>query len=266
MAKRFTDTDKWRDPWFKRLKGKAQLFWLFVLDTCDHAGVWQEQLDEFHFFSGMTMTHDEIAKAFSGRLIEFKPSTYIVMNFIKFQYTELNPANNAHKGVLKALEVRGLTWPLQDLTSCSQAPSEGLSSPTRGAQDKEQDKDLDMEQDQAMRPAASQKNEPAQVIDLLNITCSRQFKTNSKTNLKLASARLKDGFTMDDFVTVFKHKASEWAHDPKMHTFLRPETLLGNKFEGYLQAARSAPSAEETPGDIIRSLLPDELKDTGIPL
>ncbi len=107
---------------------------------------------------------------------------------------------------------------------------------------------------------------PRQVIACLNSICGRKFDASKESSLKWARARIKDGFTLEEFSEVFKHKASEWKNDSKMHEFLRPETLLGNKFEGYLQAARSAPEADLEPGDIIRSLLPDDLKDTGIPV
>lgn len=107
---------------------------------------------------------------------------------------------------------------------------------------------------------------PKQVITMFNQITGRNF-MGSKSDLLLVKARLSDGFTVEDMRLVFESKNMEWRHDPKMSKYLAPETILrASNFEKYLQAARSAPSAEETPGDIIRSLLPDELKDTGIPL
>ena len=38
----------------------------------------------------------------------------------------------------------------------------------------------------------------------------------------------------DDFKKVIDVKSLEWNKDPKMCKYLRPETLFGNKFEGYL--------------------------------
>ena len=50
----------------------------------------------------------------------------------------------------------------------------------------------------------------------------------------LIKARLNEGFTEDDFKYVIKVKSEEWKQDEKMCKYLRPETLFGTKFEGYL--------------------------------
>jgi uncharacterized phage protein (TIGR02220 family) len=50
----------------------------------------------------------------------------------------------------------------------------------------------------------------------------------------LISARLNEGFTVQDFKTVIDNKVSSWFGNKDMEKFLRPETLFGTKFEGYL--------------------------------
>jgi hypothetical protein len=45
MAKRLTDTDKWKKPFIKELPVEYKLFWLYILDDCDHAGVWQVDVE-----------------------------------------------------------------------------------------------------------------------------------------------------------------------------------------------------------------------------
>lgn len=57
---------------------------------------------------------------------------------------------------------------------------------------------------------------------------------------------------MEDFKRVIDWKSSEWA-GTEMEKYLRPETLFGTKFEGYLNAApaatvkKSEDSEEEQP-------------------
>jgi uncharacterized phage protein (TIGR02220 family) len=51
-------------------------------------------------------------------------------------------------------------------------------------------------------------------------------------------ARVRDGFTLDDFKAVIDAKVAQWGEDEKMAEYLRPETLFGTKFEGYLQNAQ----------------------------
>lgn len=80
--------------------------------------------------------------------------------------------------------------------------------------------------------------EVAQVVAYLNQLCGTNYKPDARATQNLVSARMRDGFTVKDFELVIAHKAREWLSDGKMREYLRPETLFGNKFEGYLNAAR----------------------------
>lgn len=53
---------------------------------------------------------------------------------------------------------------------------------------------------------------------------------------KHINARLKEGYTLDDFKTVIDSKVAEWG-GTDMAKYLRPETLFGTKFDGYLGSA-----------------------------
>ena len=64
--------------------------------------------------------------------------------------------------------------------------------------------------------------------------CGTNYKADSKKTKDLIRARINDNFTVEDFKTVIYKKARQWKDDPKMCKFLRPETLFGTKFEGYL--------------------------------
>lgn len=70
------------------------------------------------------------------------------------------------------------------------------------------------------------------VSHLNSVTGSSYRSTTSKTR-KLIAARLAEGFTADDFKAVISKKAKEW-QNTDMAQYLRPETLFGTKFEGYL--------------------------------
>lgn len=159
MAKRLTDSDKWKDPWFKKLKGEMQLLWIFVLDTCDHAGIWKDQLDDFNHITGFSVTYQDMALHFQGRILALNSETFIVPKFITFQYTNFNPErNNAHKGVLRSLSNYGVKYDevIDFINSerfsikTKEAPALGLRSPSVAPQDKEQEqeKDIDMDKEQ----------------------------------------------------------------------------------------------------------------------
>ena len=41
MAKRFTDTMKWNEDWYLDLALVDKLFWIYICDNCDHAGIFK---------------------------------------------------------------------------------------------------------------------------------------------------------------------------------------------------------------------------------
>lgn len=76
------------------------------------------------------------------------------------------------------------------------------------------------------------------IIDTLNSVCGTKYRPTTKATQRYITARLKEGFTLDDFRHVICFKNDQWGTDPKMMEYLRPETLFGTKFESYLQAAK----------------------------
>ena len=73
-----------------------------------------------------------------------------------------------------------------------------------------------------------------QIINRLNSKLGTRYKSNNKDTIRHIKARLKEGFTLDDFYTVIDKKVLLWGKDIKMQAYLRPETLFGTKFESYL--------------------------------
>lgn len=73
-----------------------------------------------------------------------------------------------------------------------------------------------------------------EIIDYLNLKAKKKYKHTSQKTQTLIKARFKEKFTLEDFKTVIDTKTAQWLIDPKMSVYLRPETLFGTKFEGYL--------------------------------
>lgn len=72
------------------------------------------------------------------------------------------------------------------------------------------------------------------IIGYLNAKTGSNYKASTPKTQKLIDARLKEKFTLEDFKTVIDKKCLDWLNDNKMKQYLRPETLFGTKFEGYL--------------------------------
>ena len=79
------------------------------------------------------------------------------------------------------------------------------------------------------------------IVDHLNEKAGTNFRDQSKSTRQHIHARLDEGFTEADFYTVIDKKVEEWK-GTDMAKYLRPETLFGSKFEGYLNQTRAAPA------------------------
>ncbi len=71
------------------------------------------------------------------------------------------------------------------------------------------------------------------IVEYLNIKANSHYKYSTDKTQTLIKARIKDGFTLNDFKIVIDKKCEDWL-GTDFEKFLRPETLFSNKFEGYL--------------------------------
>ena len=72
-----------------------------------------------------------------------------------------------------------------------------------------------------------------EIINFLNQSSGKQYRVSSNSSRKIITARLNDGFNVDDFKQVISIKCTKWLNTD-MEQFLRPETLFSNKFDSYL--------------------------------
>jgi uncharacterized phage protein (TIGR02220 family) len=75
----------------------------------------------------------------------------------------------------------------------------------------------------------------ASIVQHLNERAGTSYRASSKATARHIEARLNEGYTLQDFFDVIDKKVAEWKGG-EMEKYLRPETLFGSKFEGYLNA------------------------------
>lgn len=81
------------------------------------------------------------------------------------------------------------------------------------------------------------------IVLKLNTLASTNYKATTKSTISLVKARLKEGYTVEDFYKVIEFKTKEWL-GTEFEKYLRPATLFGNKFEDYLNMSnKKAPVA-----------------------
>lgn len=98
-----------------------------------------------------------------------------------------------------------------------------VSNGNRTVSDKDSDEDSDEDKDNIKY-----------IVEYLNSKTDKNFQYKTPATKKIIIARLRDGFSVEDFKTVIETKAAQWICDKKMSSFLRPQTLFGTKFESYL--------------------------------
>lgn len=75
----------------------------------------------------------------------------------------------------------------------------------------------------------------AKILGHLNSLTGKTYRVKTKDTQNKIRARLKDGFTFEDFVHVHEVKAAQWLGDPKWEHNLCPKTLYADcHFDNYL--------------------------------
>lgn len=101
--KRFTETQKWADPWFRKLKPEIKLLWQWILDNCDHAGVIDVDLELASFHIGYPYPIDTLSEL-GDRVVKLECGKWHIPKFIPFQYGELSEDCKAHNPVFASLK------------------------------------------------------------------------------------------------------------------------------------------------------------------
>jgi hypothetical protein len=108
MPKRFTDTEKWSEDWFLELSNAHKLFWIYICDNCNHAGVFKLNKKMFEFLIGTDINPEQfllIVNDGKERVKTIGKGKWYIVDFIKFQYGEvLNPSSAVHASVIKILK------------------------------------------------------------------------------------------------------------------------------------------------------------------
>ena len=133
MAKRFVDTDMFRKPMVRTLQPRFKLLWLYLLCECDHAGVWDVELDVAGMRLGFDMEEQKCLDAFGSAIVPFDGGKkWWLPDFVRFQYGELNPLNRVHASVINVLS-------RYEKELQKEGAYKPLISPLQGAKDKDKE-------------------------------------------------------------------------------------------------------------------------------
>lgn len=86
----------------------------------------------------------------------------------------------------------------------------------------------------------------AEIVDHLNLKAKTKYKATTKGTRELIHARWMEDFTLEDFKTVIDKKVASWTGTDQ-EKYLRPLTLFGTKFEGYLNEKTGTKPPDKPP-------------------
>jgi hypothetical protein len=106
--KRFVETTRWRDPWFRRLSPLAKLLYCYLTDNCDPAGFIDLDLEAAEFDVGARIEEKHILEL-ADRVQRTEDGKLFLPRFIVFQYGVPSETCPAHRTVLKLVKEKKLT-------------------------------------------------------------------------------------------------------------------------------------------------------------
>ena len=136
--KRFTETEKWRDPWFRKLSAGAKLAFLYIIDNCDNAGVWTADKELADFSIGMEIPWVKVLEAFGERVSVLPSGDWLIVRFVEFQFGKLSKDCKPHLQVMRLIEKHRV--------------SKGYPKGFGTLEDKEEDKEKDKKGDARGKP------------------------------------------------------------------------------------------------------------------
>ena len=137
QMKRFTDTEKWGDEWFRELPPVFKCLWVYLCDRCDNAGIWKVDKGLAEFQIGSKIDWENAIESFGERCVFIKEDRIFITGFIAFQYGELKENSKPHAQVLRILELNNVSYPKHTL---SIPYTKGMDT----LMDKDKDKDKDI--------------------------------------------------------------------------------------------------------------------------
>lgn len=98
---KFTESNKWKDPWFRKLTPGEKLVFLYLCDNCDNAGFYEIDLELMAFTIGTDVNKVEGALKGLTRGLFSSGQWVWLKNYLKHQRNiPLNVDNNSHRQIM----------------------------------------------------------------------------------------------------------------------------------------------------------------------
>jgi hypothetical protein len=109
VAKRFTDTTKWRNEWFRTLPDRAKLAWVYLCDECDKAGIMKIDWGLATFQLRFKVSPSIFKNWFGSKIHFLSDDRILIVQFFEFQYSQSKDTWSAKVEARKVLENLGFS-------------------------------------------------------------------------------------------------------------------------------------------------------------
>lgn len=100
--KRFTETEKWRDPWFQKLDNETRTLWQWLCDRVDNAGVIDICWPICNAETNGTYS-DESMALLGNKVEKLETGKWWIPGFVLFQFGKLSNLSKVHQSIDKLL-------------------------------------------------------------------------------------------------------------------------------------------------------------------
>lgn len=111
MANRFLETNYFKSPFVRGLKGSLKGLYSFIICDCTPSGIWAMDMEAASMYIGFKVTYEEFEEYFisKGKAILIGGGKYFFPDFIEHQYPKgLSDKNTAHINIIPELRKLGL--------------------------------------------------------------------------------------------------------------------------------------------------------------
>ena len=149
MAKRFTDTEIWKEDWFLEMPYEYMFLWNYLKDTCDHAGIWKPNKKFVEFITGKKINYEIALSSINSdkeRILVLPNKKWLILDFFVFQYGSiLNEENRVHQSIVNIFDKNNIELKLiRGLKEVKLRSTRGQLEVKHGVKDKDKDKDKDI--------------------------------------------------------------------------------------------------------------------------
>jgi uncharacterized phage protein (TIGR02220 family) len=247
---RFVNVDFWQDAFVLDLTPEEKYFYLYIMTNSktSQCGIYELPYRVIELETGYNR---ETVTKLLNRFIEYKKIKYskdtnelFVLNWAKFNWNNSEKVINRVKQELEDVKEVAFVKEYVDYANSLEKNTVQIDYPysidSLWNKEKEKEKEKKKKNKESSIPFED-------IVTYLNKKTGKHYKHTTNKTKDCIKARINEGFNEQDFRTVIDNMVSQWINDEKMNQYLRPETLFGTKFEGYLNQQVNSKGSDNNP-------------------